>query len=426
VFVIRNGEVLASRYRLDGPQEQGGMSTIWRAYDERLGRAVAVKFLDPTRAATSEQRTEMVKRFQQEVAIHARFPGNAVPVIYDAGQQGGTFYLVMELIQGTSLEEFLCENDYPQDPEVAASIVVPICGVLAAAHQEGIVHRDLKPSNVMISHRGETKLLDFGIARVEGAEEDTRLTSMGNNPGSPEYMSPEQIRGEEVTGRSDLYSLGCLLYRILAGRRVFDERNEFVLKNMHLSAPPVPLDHWVPGLPEELVNLVTRLLAKNPAERPASADEVNNVLRRHLPERGAASPLGSDVNDPSLPFRFPYAPEERPLTGPRVELPSVARPAYRPRSEIKDLHHRARALVTDEPALAVTVVEENLPKLLDLYGALDSGVLDLRFDLADALLAFGARAGARASYLEIEADTVGVPGLELYHSRAEEGIAASE
>jgi serine/threonine protein kinase len=401
------------------------MSTVWKAYDERIGRPVAVKFFEPTRVATSERRAQMFRRFQQEVVVHARFPGGTVPAVYDTADYQGTYYLVMELVEGMRLDQLLWQNG-GQDCQVAASIIVPICGVLAVAHREGIVHRDLKPSNVMISNTGEIKLLDFGIARVEGAAEDTRLTTTGTNPGSTFYMSPEQIRGEAVTGSSDLYSLGCLLYEILTGRRVFEGSNAYEVNNSHLYERPVLVNHWAPDLPEDVVNLVSRLLAKESADRPASADEVNHVLRRYLPERGAPSPADLTGHDPTLPFRLPFAPTDCSQSAVGSEPAASVAPVFRPRAELKDLHHHARALIGSDPAQAVVAVEENLREFTGYYGANDSGVLDLRFDLADALLAFGARAGARAAYLEIEADTAGVPGLELYNSRAEEGILASE
>ncbi|WP_190120975.1 serine/threonine-protein kinase [Streptomyces inusitatus] len=425
MFDIQAGRVLRSRYRLDGPLDSGGMGMIWQAYDLAFGRVVAVKFANPAAASTIGERNEMLKRFEQEAGVTARFTNSGVPAVYDLGEEHGQFYLVMELIQGHTLKTLLDEMDEGETLElsVTASIALPICDVLAAAHRVGIVHRDLKPSNVMVSERGHTKVLDFGIARVSGAAEDTRLTSLGRNPGTPGYMSPEQYRGEEVTGRSDLYSLGCLLYEMLAGRPVFPQKDEFALRHLHTTVPPDSLGALREGLPDEVLDLVHRLLAKDPAERPATADEVNRILRRYLPVSGDGPPLDYISPDPTRPFRVPFAPEDTPLTGPRVELPAAASPTYRPRADAKDLHHEVRRLLTTEPAKAVDLLTEHLPTLGEQYGLRAREVLDLRFDLAEALLAQADRESASQAYTEIQRDTVGVPGLEVDRMRAEEGLA---
>ncbi|MFE2599606.1 serine/threonine-protein kinase [Streptomyces sp. NPDC059396] len=422
MFEIRRGYVLRARYRLDHPLGTGGMGTVWQAYDVALGRAVAVKFANPAVASTPEQRGEMVKRFQQEAGVTARFTNIGVPAVYDAGEEHGHFYLVMELIRGASLEELMAECGMFELP-VAASIIVPICHVLAAAHDVGIVHRDLKPSNVMISEQGYTKVLDFGIARVTGAVDDTRLTGTGGNPGSPAYMSPEQATGEEVTGRSDLYTVGCLLYEMLAGRRVFPDRGEFALRQMHATVPPDPLGMLREGLPDEVLDLVSRLLAKNLADRPANADEVNRALRPYLPVSGDGPPLDYISPDPTRPFRELFAPEVMPLTGSWAYLPAAASSTYRPRADAKDLHHQVRRMLMTEPAKAVDLLSERLPDLGEQYGLRAREVLDLRFDLAEALLATGDREESRAVYTEVQRDTVGVVGLEMYRTQAEEGLA---
>lgn len=422
MFEIRQGHVLNSHYRLDGPLRAGGMGMVWRAYDVRLSRVVAVKFANPAAALTLQGRDEMLKRFQQEAGVAARFTNTGVASVYDVGEEHGHFYLVMELVQGSTLDE-LMEECGPLELSVAASIIVPICAVLAAAHRAGIVHRDLKPSNVMVSEQGHTKVLDFGIARVEGAAVDTRLTRTGRNPGSPGYMSPEQYEGKQVTGRSDLYALGCLLYEMLADRPVFLQDDEFVLRHMHTTVTPDALGGLREGLPEAVLDLADRLLAKDPADRPASADEVNEILRVYLPANGDDPPDDHVFPDPTRPFRLPFAPEDVPRTGPRVELPGTVSRTYRPRADAKDLHHEVRRLLGTEPAKAVDLLRERLPDLAEQYGLRAHEVLDLRFDLAEALLAQVDREAARDLYTAIRQDTADVDGLEMYRTRAEEGIA---
>ncbi|ANH92265.2 hypothetical protein A8713_14730 [Streptomyces sp. SAT1] len=394
---------------------------VWRAYDVRLSRVVAVKFANPAAALTFQDRDEMLKRFQQEAGVAARFTNTGVASVYDVGEELPHSYLVMELVQGSTLDE-LMEECGPLELSVAASIIVPICAVLAAAHRAGIVHRDLKPSNVMVSEQGHTKVLDFGIARVEGAAVDTRLTRTGRNPGSPGYMSPEQYEGRQVTGKSDLYALGCLLYEMLAGRPVFLQDDEFALRHMHTTVIPDALGGLREGLPGAVLDLVDRLLAKEPADRPASADEVNKILRVYLPANGDDPPDDYVFPDPTRPFRLPFAPEDVPLTGPRVELPGIVSRTYRPRADAKDLHHEVRRLLGTEPAKAVNLLRERLPDLAEQYGLRAHEVLDLRFDLADSLLVQSDREAARDIYTAIRQDTVGVDGLEMYVTRAEEGI----
>lgn len=422
MFEIRQGHALNFRYRLDGPLRAGGMGMVWRAYDLRLSRVVAVKFANPAAAQTFQDRDEMLKRFQQEAGVAARFANTGVASVYDVGEERGYFYLVMELVQGSTLDE-LMEECGPLELSVAASIIVPICAVLAAAHRAGIVHRDLKPANVMVSEQGHTKVLDFGIARVEGAAVDTRLTRTGRNPGTPGYMSPEQYEGKQVTGRSDLYAVGCLLYEMLAGRAVFLQDDEFVLRHMHTTVAPDALGGLRGGLPGVVLGLADRLLAKDPADRPGSADEVNKILRVYLPAIGDDSPDDYVLPDPTRPFRLPFAPEDVPLTGPRVELPGSVSRTYRARADAKDLHHEVRRLLGTEPAKAVDLLKERLPDLADQYGLRAREVLDLRFDLAEALLALVDREAARVAYTEIQGDTANVDGLEAYRTRAEGGIA---
>ncbi|MEV0266936.1 serine/threonine-protein kinase [Streptomyces sp. NPDC050617] len=422
MFDIHAGLVLRSRYRLDGPLDRGGMGMVWRAYDLMLSRTVAVKFADPSAASTLEGRSDLLKRFQQEAGVTARFTNIGVPAIYDFGEQHGLFYLVMERIHGSTLKELRVECGMLELP-VAASIVVSICNVLAEAHREGIVHRDLKPHNVMVSEQGYTKVLDFGIARVPGAAGDTRLTGTGTNPGSPAYMSPEQVRGEEVTGRSDLYALGCLLYEMLADREVFPHHSEYAVRHMHNTVTPDPLDTLRAGLPDEVLYLVARLLAKDAAERPATADEVNRVLRAYLPARGDGPPADHIRPDPTRPFRELFAPEDRSLTGPRGELPTTAPHIFRPRADARDLHHEVRGLLATEPAKAADLLTERLPVLEKQYGLRSVEVLDLRFDLAEALLAQNDRGAAQTVYTGIFRDTFGVSGLELYLGRAEGGLS---
>ncbi|MGM9468464.1 serine/threonine-protein kinase [Streptomyces murinus] len=415
-FELRAGLVLGGRYRLDSPQAPGGMGMVWQAYDRRLSRPVAVKFLAPG-PATPKERQEMLERFQQEAGVTAQFTHGAVPAVYDAEEERGYFYLVMEFIKGTSLRDLIEESQILELP-VAVSVIVPLCHVLAEAHREGIVHRDVKPSNVMVSEQGHTKLLDFGIAHVTGAPEDTRLTRTGGAPGSPCYMSPEQFQGGEITGRSDLYNVGSLLYEMLTGRPVIiDESESWERQRLGRGTHP-PLSSLTVGLPDEVLDLVERLLAVDPADRPATADEVNRVLRPYLPAPGDPPPVEFLEFDPTRPFRALFAPEDMSIR--RAPESSSATRTFRPRADIKDLHHEVRPLLSDDPAKAVDLLTERLPDFGKQYGLLAADVLDLRFDLAEALLALGERDETELVCTAIRDDTQGVHVLATYHTRAVE------
>jgi eukaryotic-like serine/threonine-protein kinase len=172
-----------------------------------------------------------------------------------------------------------------------------------------------------------------------------------------------------------------------------------------------------------VLELVAQMLAKDPAARPATADEVNRVLRCYLPVSGDGQPVDYVWPDPTRPFRKLFAPEETPLTDPWVELPGTVSRTYRPRADAKDIHHEVRRLLPTEPAKAVDLLTERLPDLGEQYGLRAREVLDLRFDLAEALLAKDDREEARAVYAEIQRDTVGVVGLEVYMIRAQEGLS---
>ncbi|MGW2598902.1 serine/threonine-protein kinase [Streptomyces klenkii] len=417
MFEIHAGRILKSRYRLDSPLSPGGMGMVWQAYDRMLGRRVAVKFLTPGVVATPEQRGEMLKRFHQEIGVTARFTHVTVPAVHDAGEEGGHFYLVMEFIPGMSLEDLIAECGVLELP-IAACVIVPLCHVLAEAHREGIVHRDLKPSNVMISEQGYTKLLDFGIAHVSGAPHDTRLTRTGGTPGSPLYMSPEQFQGGEITGRSDLYNLGCLLYEMLTGRRVLRNQRDLWDREMRGRSMHAPLGGLTVGLPDEVLELADRLLAVDPVDRPASADEVNRVLRPYLPAPGAPSPAYLLPCDPSRPFRALFGPEE-----PRfryIAEPASAPRTFRPRGDAKDLHHEVRGLLAADPDKAADLLAERLPDFEKQYGLRSPEVLELRFDLTEALFALGDDEKARAVCVEIRQDTIDMEVLAIHRTRAEE------
>ncbi|MFJ8395193.1 serine/threonine-protein kinase [Streptomyces sp. NPDC094144] len=284
-----HGEVLESRYRLVEMLGAGGMGQVWRAVDSRLDRDVAVKVITQSPLATSQS----AARFRQEARATARLTHPRIVTIHDHGEAAvaghQVLFLVMELVPGRSMASFTAADRRSVESVVAWGL--QICAGLAAAHRAGVVHRDIKPANVMVYGDGEhdLKICDFGIARLV-EESGTGLTGTGATIGTPAYMSPEQVRGDRtLDGRSDLYSLGCLLYELLAGRPPFEGAGWSVLAQ-HLNGTPEPVRSLRPGVPAALDHLVISLLRKDPDHRPATADEVSERLRGVLDGPGDGPP----------------------------------------------------------------------------------------------------------------------------------------
>src|SRR5262245_5389879 len=280
-------ELLGGRYQLEEALGSGAMATVWRARDNRLDRPVAVKTLnrgelrDPSAAA----------RFDREARTVARLSHPNIGSVYDVGTQDGTGYIVMELVDGVTVASMLAEGPLPIDR--AASIGRQTAEALGAAHATGIVHRDVKPANIMVTPAGRVKVCDFGIAHELHASGVT-LTAPDTAIGTAAYMAPEQAAGEPVDARTDLYALGCVMYAMLAGAPPFtgDRPIEVVYQQLHNE--PAPLRSRRAEVPPALDALVTGLLAKNPADRPADAATVRAALDHpHAPVTATASALGA-------------------------------------------------------------------------------------------------------------------------------------
>ncbi|MGA3565421.1 protein kinase domain-containing protein [Melissospora conviva] len=321
-------EPIAGRYELVEHVKSGGMGQVWRGYDTVLDREVAVKLIRTSAVTTDEDAEELARRFQREARITASIQHHGVPQVYDAGLDApfDRLYLVMEYVRGSSLRAFI-DPDRPLPIAWAVAIAAQICTVLAHAHAMPVVHRDLKPDNILVAPDGTVKLLDFGIAAVLRSDV-TRLTRSGMVLGSDHYMSPEQFQSAQVTPRTDLYALGCVLHELLTGQRLFNGDNPFDLMQEHLHKPPMPLRTGRPDVPEALDELVLRLLAKAPDQRPADAYEVYEALLPLLPPSGSMpsveerGPEGTP--DPTLLYRRPNSPPPRPVTRPAADLAGPA------------------------------------------------------------------------------------------------------
>jgi serine/threonine protein kinase len=263
-----SAHLLGGRYALREPLGRGGMAVVYRADDTVLGRPVAVKVLSGGLARDPA----FVERFRREARAAARLAHRGVVTVFDHGSQGDVHYIVMELVEGTTLAELLARG--PLGTERAVAVGEAVLAALEEAHRRGLVHRDVKPGNVMLTGAGEVKVMDFGIARSAEAE---TLTGSGTVVGSASYLSPEQVRGQTADLRSDLYSLGCVLYEALSGRPPFAGSSPMSVAHRHVSEEPVPLGDLV-AIPSPLEAVVMRALEKDPGVRYGSAGEMRAAL----------------------------------------------------------------------------------------------------------------------------------------------------
>ena len=267
--------VFNGRYALQRQLARGGMADVFLAHDELLDRPIAVKVLFPEFASDPA----FVERFRREAQAAANLNHPNIVGIYDWGQEDGTYFIVMEYIEGRSLAEIL-RSEGPIDPDRAVEITADVAAALSFAHRGGLVHRDVKPGNVLVTSSGQVKVADFGIATAANAG-DANLTKTGLVMGTATYFAPEQAQGKPVDPRSDLYSLGVVLYEMLAGEPPFKGDNPVAIAYQHVQQPPPGLRARGVPVPEALEAITLKLLAKNPAHRYPGADDLRADLRRY-------------------------------------------------------------------------------------------------------------------------------------------------
>ncbi|MEU3016924.1 serine/threonine-protein kinase [Nocardiopsis sp. NPDC007018] len=440
--------VLSGRYRLVSLLGSGGMGEVWRARDEVLDRPVAVKLIRPGRADPAG--TEA--RFRREARLTARLAGHPhIVILYDFGHDSddahGTdsMFAVMELVRGRSLSALSKERG-PLPLGHAVALVSQAAAGLGAAHAAGIVHRDVKPGNLMVVERGTgdgtLKVLDFGIAAFTDADRNDRITRTGQVVGTPLYMSPEQVRGDRVDRRSDLYSLGAILFLLLTGRPPFRHPNPLTVLRMHLTDPAPTVRALRPEVPDELARLVAVMLAKSADDRPAHAEDVRERLAPFLPPLRPAPAPGPSVS-PTLPYTEEALP---PGTAPREETdPDRLRAraaAARERAAAGEFDRAARELRDLLPALhavfgpdhpdtlrarrreayttgkggdherAVRGFEALLPDLLRLYGPCHPESLAARYYLATNAGRAGNHALAARTHAALVPDLAAAHGAD--------------
>jgi eukaryotic-like serine/threonine-protein kinase len=262
-------------FRVIRPLGRGGMAEVYLAEQTSLHRSVAIKVLRPELLT---DRT-IVKRFEQEAQAAAGLIHPNIVQVYAFGQQDGIHYIAQEYVQGLNLRQFLNRKG-PPELLIAYHIMRQVAAALAVAGDAGIVHRDIKPENILITRKGEAKVTDFGLAQLAESEQRVQLTQVGMTMGTPLYMSPEQINGEPVDHRSDIYSFGVTCYRMLCGRPPFRGETSLTLAMQHLTKTPEPLGSLRNDLPPVMAEIVHKMMARQPADRYQHARDITHDLKR--------------------------------------------------------------------------------------------------------------------------------------------------
>lgn len=324
-------DTMFGRYRILGKLGEGGMACVYMAEDPTLRRAVALKVMRESMATSAD----WARRFHQEATTVARLCHNQIVQVHDSGTQDGSEFLVMEFQDRGSFGKIL-QTHGTLDPLLASCVVMQAAEGLAAAHEAGVVHRDVKPDNILLSRQGVAKVADFGIARIQN---DASHTQAGTAMGSPQFMAPEQIEGGELSGKTDVFALGGVLYKAISGVHPFEAEHVHATMWRITSQEPRELRALVPSCSRTLSDLVKAMHAKNPAKRP-SMEEVVQRLRAWIAEQGVLS--ASDHLRASLGF-----PAANALSGSTTT--SLARPRRRGLAGVLDRVRRAiRALASSD------------------------------------------------------------------------------
>ncbi len=350
-MAAQNPPTLGGRYELRRRLAQGGMATVYLARDRQLDRQVAIKMLHPQFVADPT----FAERLRREARAAAGLSHPNIVGVYDWGRQGERYFIVMEYVSGHSLAEIIAARG-PLGPKAAAAIAFEVAAALAFAHRAGIVHRDVKPQNVLLSNDGHVKVTDFGIATMMGGGPSAGLTETGTVVGTASYLSPEQARGEPTDARSDLYSLGVVLYEMLSGYPPFRGDTPISVAYQHVQDPPVPLGEIAAGVPRALESITMRLLAKDPEDRYERAEDLREhlqIIRERLEQPAPEHPPA-----PAPPPRPPARPERPalPPPPPTPRRPVVSSPARRqdPRPGAQPRQRPPRPQVRRAPPKGIT------------------------------------------------------------------------
>jgi len=278
-------------YRIKRELGRGGMAIVYHAHDTKNQRDVALKILPPTMVDRSS-----VARFHREGVAQSKLRHPNIVEVYEAGAQDGVHYIAMEFVEGKTVRAMIKQHGR-LSVEKASEILLETCRALDYAHEMGFIHRDIKSANIMVNKSGQVKLMDFGLVRITGA---TLVTQSGVVVGTPEYMSPEQISGNEIDQRSDIYSLGITMYEMLAGKLPFESSNSQGLIMMHRYEQPQPLHDLVPNLPPVIEYILNKTITKEPAERFQTAAEMTEAIEKFLKAPPTQEELSSMLEESTL------------------------------------------------------------------------------------------------------------------------------
>ncbi len=301
-------EQMIGEFKLIRRLGKGGMAEVWLAEQTSLQRPVALKLL---RGELLEDES-YIKRFQREATSAAGLAHPNIVAVYAVGEEKGQHFIAHEYIQGQTLRQVITKKG-ALDLPLALHVIRQVAAALEAAGEKGIIHRDIKPDNIMVNKKGEVKVADFGLAQlIQGGGEALHLTQPGETMGTPLYMSPEQVRGDKLDQRSDIYSLGVTCYHMLAGRPPFQGETAVSVAMQHLQSEPVPLTSVREDLPRPACDMVHRMMAKEPVERYASATDVLNDVKTLLravkageADKVQLSKLAAPQVDRSIEVRHP-------------------------------------------------------------------------------------------------------------------------
>jgi serine/threonine protein kinase len=355
---IDNGE-----YRIVERIGTGGMGSVYKAEQPSMGRLVAVKVLHPRFA----NREDLVSRFRREARAMSQLSHPNTARVYKFGQlDDGAAYFVMDYMEGKNLAHTV-RSDGPMEAERAINIMIQVCGALDEAHRAGIIHRDLKPENIFLTQQGGTtdfpKVLDFGLAKVSERQmgrDSMMLTQQGMVFGTPEFMSPEQTLGEKLDRRSDIYSLGLILYELLTGKLPFDAEKPVDIMRAHVHEPAIPLNQRVPGLrfSVELEEVLAKSIAKKRDDRYETAVDLAQALRGCLKNTFASTAARRALPSTPVPGPTSSRPPERSSGAERSSTRAPGSGSGRPksRSTLTEIAGAPTVPISRGPTIAISVV----------------------------------------------------------------------
>ena len=317
----------------------GGMGAVWHAVDELLDRHVALKVIRPELLS----RAGLAERFRSEAIVLARLQHPCIAALYGLEKRGDEFVMVMEYVDGETLDNRIAVQGSLLWPE-ATRITRAVLDALDHAHESGVIHRDIKPANVMITRAGRVKVMDFGIARLVGAQRQTRT---GAAVGTPSYMSPEQLLGQEVDGRADVYAVGTLLYELTTGHLPFEVEGDYLRMIAQLQQVPGPPSAHNPNLPAGLDQIIAKALRKEPEDRFATSRDFRDALEELEREHGVLRPYGTPATG-SPPV---HGAGGAPMRGTPVDIPAVS-----PRAATSRGKNSSALLTPVDSAMSLTPV----------------------------------------------------------------------